>query len=363
MAYTTINKSSEYFNTVTWSGNSSNPRNITGVGFQPDLVWGKIRSDGGNHYAIDVVRGSGTGTLNTLNTDDSSVEQTNTSFGSTSFGVYTSFDSDGFTVNAGSSSAKNTNETGQTYVAWNWRANGSGVSNTDGDITSTVSASTTSGFSIVKWTGTGSDGTIGHGLGVAPKMVIVKSLANTTAWMVYHASLGNAQEIYLNDASASGASSAWNSTTPTDAVISLDGGSGNGVNASGDYIAYVFAEKKSFSKFGSYTGNGNADGTFVYTGFKPAFIIIKNIDDGLNWVMLDNKRPSTGQNPADDILFPNTSDAESSSQTDRLVDFVSNGVKIRATSLQMNGSGNTHIFMAFAEEPLVGTNNIPATAR
>jgi hypothetical protein len=140
-------------------------------------------------------------------------------------------------------------------------------------------------------------------------MVIVKSLANTTAWMVYHASLGNAQEIYLNSSSGSGASTAWNSTTPTDAVISLDGGAGNGVNASGDYIAYVFEEKKGFSKFGSYTGNGNTDGTFVYTGFKPAFILVKRSSaSGTGWNILDNKRDT--ENVMDTILQPSNSDAE-----------------------------------------------------
>ena len=183
--------------------------------------------------------------------------------------------------------------------------------------------------------------------------------------MVYHSAIGNNSEIYLNGTNAAaGSSTAWQDTDPTSSVFYVAGGAGDGVNASGDYVAYCFADIKGFSKFGSYEGNANADGAFLYCGFKPAFIIIKNADDGSkNWVMLDNKRPSTGQNPADDILFPNTSGAESSSQTDRLVDFVSNGVKIRATSTQMNGSGNTHIFMAFAEEPLVSSNNIPATAR
>ena len=337
-----INKPSEYFNTLIYTGNDTDGRAITGVGFQPDWVWFKGRTVASDNEVYDAVRGA----TKNIATNLTAAEATNSN-------RLQSFDSDGFTLGNSTSVNKIYN-----YVAWNWRANGSGVSNTDGDITSTVSANTTSGFSVVKWTGTGSDGTIGHGLGVAPKMVIVKSLANTTAWMVYHASLGNAQEIYLNSSSGSGASTAWNSTTPTDAVISLDGGSGNGVNASGDYIAYVFEEKKGFSKFGSYTGNGNTDGTFVYTGFKPALLIRKRTDASNDWYINDNKR--AGYNPQNDYLFPNTTQAESALQR---FDFLSNGFKIRTTDGGDNASGGTYIYMAFAENPLVGTNNIPATAR
>jgi hypothetical protein len=337
-----INKSSEYFNTLIYTGNDTDGRAITGVGFQPDWVWFKGRTVASDNEVYDAVRGA----TKNIATNLTAAEATNSN-------RLQSFDSDGFTLGNSTSVNKIYN-----YVAWNWRANGSGVSNTDGDITSTVSANTTSGFSVVKWTGTGSDGTIGHGLGVAPKMVIVKSLANTTAWMVYHASLGNAQEIYLNSSSGSGASTAWNSTTPTDAVISLDGGAGNGVNASGDYIAYVFEEKKGFSKFGSYTGNGNADGTFVYTGFKPALLIRKRTDASNDWYINDNKR--AGYNPQNDYLFPNSTQTESALQR---FDFLSNGFKIRTTDGGDNASGGTYIYMAFAENPLVGTNNIPATAR
>ena len=343
-----INKSSEYFNTVLYTGNGvsigSGGNSITGVNFQPDFVWIK-RREIQHHRLFDVVRGA----TKVIESDLTDAEATNSEY-------LSSFDSDGFTV--GNLAGVNANA--GTYVAWNWLAdNTSGSSNTDGDITSTVSANTTSGFSVVKWTGTGSDGTIGHGLGVAPKMVIVKSLANTTAWMVYHASLGNAQEIYLNSSSGSGASTAWNSTTPTDAVISLDGGAGNGVNASGDYIAYVFAEKKGFSKFGSYTGNGSTDGTFIYTGFKPAWVLIKKTSATDNWILLDNKR-DIAPNPHKLALFPNTDDAEAG---DYLTDFLSNGFKIRSATGSLNTGSGSYIYMAFAENPLVGTNNIPATAR
>jgi hypothetical protein len=344
-----INKSSEYFNTKLYSGSGSTTT-LTGVGFQPDWTWIKRRNSSINHKIYDAVRTAG----KSISSNNTAAEITNDAEG-----YLSAFTSDGFTVQAGATSDEYVNQTGGTYVAWNWLANGAGASNTDGDITSTVSANTTSGFSVVKWTGTGSDGTIGHGLGVAPKMVIVKSLANTTYWMVYHASLGNAQEIYLNTTNASGASSAWNSTTPTSTVISLDGGAGNGVNASGDYIAYVFAEKKGFSKFGSYTGNGNADGTFVYTGFKPAWVLIKKTSATDNWILLDNKR-DTAPNPHKLALFPNLADVESG---DYLTDFLSNGFKIRSATGSLNTGSASYIYMAFAENPLVGTNNIPATAR
>ena len=341
MAYTTINNPSEYFNTHLYSGNDTT--NNQQVGLTPDLVWVKCRNVGSptQHYIVDKVRGN----EKYISSNATTAEQTD--------GNTFELVSGGFNLDGGNGW---TNLTGRNYVSWNWKANGSGVSNTDGSIASTVSANTTSGFSIVKWTGTGSDGTIGHGLGVAPKMVIVKSLANTTYWMVYNANLGNAQEIYLNITNGSGASSAWNSTTPTSSVISLDGGAGNGVNASGDYIAYCFAEKKGFSKFGSYVGNGNADGPFIYTGFKPAMVIYKRSDGVEGWMIQDNQRP--GYNPMGGNLFPNNTNAES---TDARFDFLSNGFKARSGNQNTNAS--THIYMAFAEQPLVGTNNIPATAR
>jgi hypothetical protein len=348
MAYTTINKPSEYFNTKLYSGSGSTTT-LTGVGFQPDWTWIKRRNSSINHKIYDAVRTAG----KSISSNNTSAEITNDAEG-----YLSAFTSDGFTVQAGTTSDEYVNQSGGTYVSWSWLGGGTGVSNTDGDITSTVSANTTSGFSVVKWTGTGSDGTIGHGLGVAPKMVIVKSLANTTAWMVYHASLGNAQEIYLNDASASGASTAWNSTTPTSTVISLDGGAGNGVNASGDYIAYCFAEKKGFSKFGSYVGNGSTDGTFVYTGFKPAFVLVKNTAITDNWSIFDNKR--IGYNAFNYVLYADITNVGSNGLP---MDILSNGFKWRTDAGMVNGSGQNHIYMAFAEEPLVGTNGVPATAR
>jgi len=340
MAYISF-QPNDYFNTKLYTGNGST-QSITGVGFAPDMVWTKKRSATDFHAINDKVRGA----LKIVFPNTTDAEDT-------SSGCLTSFDSDGFSL--GSNSGFNANTA--TFASWNWLANGQGSSNTDGSINTTyTSANTTSGFSISTYTGTGSNATVGHGLGVKPSMIICKRLNSTGSWITYHSSLGATKYLYLNatDASATN-STVWQDTEPTTSVFSV--GTASNCNASGGtYICYAFSEKQGFSKFSSFVGTGSSDGPFLYCGFKPAFIIIKNADDGSkNWVMLDNKRPSTGQNPADDILFPNTSG--------RLVDFVSNGVKIRATSLQMNGSGNTHIFMAFSEESIVSSNGVPATAR
>ena len=267
--------------------------------------------------------------------------------------------SDGFTV--GNNNAINGN--GNNLVSWNWKANGSGSSNTDGSITSTVSASTTSGFSVVKWTGSGGNATIGHGLGAVPKMIIIKSLANTTFWMVYHSAIGNNSEIYLNraDYGASASSTAWQDTDPTSSVFYVGGGAGDGVNASGDYVAYVFADVQGFSKFGSYTGNGNADGPMIYTGFKPAFFLWKRSNSTGGWYQMDSVRDT--YNPVEKTLGANDASAESAFGTGNDTDFCSNGLKIRSTGGDINTSGGSYIFMAFAEEPLVSSNAIPATAR
>ena len=334
----------DYFNTKLYTGNNTSTNAITGVGFQPDWTWIKVRNTGDSHRIYDAVRGSTKHISSNATVAENNLYQ------------LTSFDSDGFTIGSNDLSVNGN----YNYTSWNWKANGAGSANTDGSISSTVSVNTTAGFSIVKWTGSGADGTIGHGLGVAPKMVIVKSLANTTNWMVYHASLGNAKEIYLNGTSASAASTAWNSTIPTSSVISLDGGGGNGVNASGDYVAYCFAEKKGFSKFGSYKSNNSTDGVFIYTGFKPAFVLCKVTDTTTNdWTLLDSARDT--YNVAGKRLYPNLSGTESEVAR---ADFLSNGFKLRGTGSDMNGpAGYGYIYMAFAEEPLVSSNDIPATAR
>ena len=248
-------------------------------------------------------------------------------------------------------------------VSWNWKAGGSASNNTDGNTTTSVSVNQTSGFSIIKYAGNSSNSTIGHGLNAEPEFLIFKEIDGAESWRVWSKYTPDtaSKALALNLSDGAFSQSGWIGAIST-STISI--GTDSSINTNGNnYIAYAFAPKQGFSSAGSYVGNGNADGTFVYTGFKPAFILLKNTERSINWEMLDNKRPSTGQNPADDILFPNTSDAESSSQTDRLVDFVSNGIKIRGTSLQMNASGQKFIYMAFAENPFVASNFNAATAR
>jgi len=349
MAYTTINKSTDYFNTKLYTGTGS-AQSISSVGFQPDWVWGKNRSTTNFHALYDAVRGS------------TKVLQSNTTTGEQTFAQgLTSFDSDGFTVGTDG----DLNGSGNNIVTWNWKAGtGQGSANTDGTINTTyTSVNTTSGFSISTYTGTGSNGTIGHGLGAVPKMFIVKRTDGTDGWYMFNSNLGS-NDAYImldstNASSTSNGSTLWNSTAPTNQVFSL--GTNSVVNYSGrTYVAYCFAEKTGFSKFGSYTGNGNANGTFIYTGFKPAFVIIKDSGRAESWHMFDNRR--LGYNGAMADFLANTSAAESSSSA-TLLDLVSNGFKLRGTTDHLNGNGQNFIYIAFAEAPLVGSNNVPATAR
>jgi len=342
MAYSSIVKPSVYFNTKLYSGNGTNATGITGVGFQPDWVWIKERSSTSPHKLLDAVRGA-TKELESSSTDAEATESTSLQ----------SFNSDGFTV--GTNGA--VNENSQTYASWNWKANGTGSSNTDGSITSTVSANTTSGFSIVSWNG--NSGTVGHGLGVKPAMIILKSRQSTTNWVVMHKGLGNMDTNILVLNTTTGADSGGSGMAePTSSVFTM----ASGLSPNDNLIAYCFAEKKGYSKFGSYTGNGNSDGTFVYTGFKPAFVMVKRTDTTGTWHINDTKRDT--YNRMSHSLFPNLSDAESS--TGWFVDYVSNGFKIRDSGNDVNASGGSYIYMAFAEEPLVansGTDGVPATAR
>jgi hypothetical protein len=335
----TVVQGDDYFNTVLYTGNGSAPRTITGVGFQPDWVWVKSRSNTYAHFLWDAVRGTNLNLFSNLTSAEANVAT-----GSTDGGISTSA-SDGFTLTAGTGSSNNVNNNGSTYVAWNWKANGSGVSNTDGSITSTVSANTTSGFSIVTYTGTAANATVGHGLGVAPSMIIAKSRSVAQNWAVYHSSLGNTKWIQLNSTGAAITEAIWNNTSPTSTVFSLNG---NGVinESASTNVAYCFAEVPGFSAFGSYTGNGSADGPFIYTGFRPAFVLIKNSSNsGYSWYLFDNKR--LGYNPNNNFLNPNSSSAETTYTTGP--DQLSNGFKLRDTDAAWNGSGNTYIYAAFSE--------------
>ena len=350
-----INKPTDYFETKLYAGSSSNVT-VSGLDFQPDWIWLKNRTNAGNHVVCDVVRGGNSNGLGNLYPNLTDAEYLPSS---TNDSIET-INSDGFVVGGNG----NTNGSGENFVSWSWKAGGTGSSNTDGSITSTVSASTVSGFSIVSYTGTGSNATVGHGLGAVPKMIIVKDRSAIKNWTVYHVGVGNDKDILLDVTNAANSSTAWNSTTPSSSVFSI-GTLGNVNTSSHNYIAYCFAEKKGFSKFGSYTGNGQSeDGPFIYTGFKPAFVIVKKYDStGGNWVMWDNKRSDVpNANVNDQVLYPNEPNAELSSAT-REIDTLSNGFKIRGEGGNINADADNFIYMAFAENPFVTSGGIPTTAR
>ena len=341
MAYTTINDPTIYFNTVLYTGDGNNGRTVTGVGFQPDWVWAKERSSSSSHKLSDSVRGA----TKELESNNNGAEGTNSS------GLQ-SFDSDGFTV--GTSVAWN--QSSQTMVAWNWKAGGSASSNSNGTITSSVSANTTAGFSVVKWTGdNNSTATIGHSLGSTPSIVIVKRIDATDNWYVYSKPVGNTSVLNLDTSSATAASiNYWNNTDPTTTVFTV----GDSFRTTGSFIAYCFTDKKGYSKFGNYTGNGNADGAFIYTGFKPAWVLIKRYSATEYWGLIDNKRP--GYNLNNRYLAPNRTDAE---VTYGVADLLSNGFKNRGTGSMFNTSGSTYLYMAFAENPFVNSNGVPTNAK
>ena len=353
MAYTTINKSTDYFTPHIWSGTNSN--HTESIGMQPDLVWVKGRNNSTDHTLFDAVRGP-FGNGNSLSSNTTAAEGGSNT---TAYGGISGVTSDGFTVTAGSSNADYVNTSGRTYASWNWKANGAGSANTDGSISSTVSVNTTSGFSIVKYTGTGSTATVGHGLGAVPDMMIIKKYSGAgTQWTIYHKSLGNTKHILFTTGSETTQANYWNDTSPTSSVWTM--GNQSEINGSGaTNICYAFAEKQGFSKFGSYIGNGSTDGTFVYTGFKPAYVTLKRSSNNSDWHHFDNKR--AGFNGDNDYLKLNGSDSEGTSG-DR-IDFLSNGFKLRYATGNLNETGDTFIYNAFAEAPLVGTNGVTAKAR
>ena len=332
----TVLKGNTVMDATIYAGNSVSPTSITNAAsFRPDFVWIKNRGTGAWNLTYDSVRGA-TNTLFTNTTNQNDVNSVN--------GYLSAFNSNGFAVSAGSTSATDVNTTGNNYVAWQWQAGqGSSTSNTSGTITSTVSVNATAGFSIVTYTGTGSAATVGHGLGVAPRMIIAKTRSAANNWPVYHTSIGAANAVRLDLTLASAAGTQWNSTAPTSSVFSI--GTATETNQNGTtYVAYCWAEISGFSNFGSYIGNGNADGPFVYTGFRPKFVLIKNSGAAADWRIYDTSRSTI--NVSDQILFPNTAGAEGSGAA---IDIVSNGFKLRNTV--NNGSANTYIYAAFAENP------------
>ena len=332
----TILQGNLYMDASLYTGTGTTQVAVNQGQFKPDLVWLKIRSGAGQHVLTDSVRGVSKQVFSSL---------TNAETTEAGKGV-TSFNSNGFTLGDELLVTGSTNVSAATYVGWQWQAGqGANTVNTSGATSSNVSVSTTAGFSIVTYTGTGANTTIGHGLSAAPKMVIVKNRGSSVAWTAWHTSIANTQYLVLNTTAAAATGATWwNSTTPTSSVISV--GTSTSTNASGNtYVAYCWSEIAGFSKFGSYTGNGSADGPFVYLGFRPKFVLVKNSQTGGSWVIHDTSRNT--YNVADSTLYPNYSNAEASA--DAPFDILSNGFKFRGTGV--NDSGETHIYMAFAESP------------
>ena len=352
MAYTDIDKPEDYFNTKLYTGTGAT-QSITGVGFQPDLLWIRNRFNSGRTArAIDSVRGVG----KLLNIAGSADEDTQAD-------TVTSFDSDGFSLGADSSEYGVNDNTGS-HVAWSWKAGTSFTNDASatgiGNIDSTGSVNTDAGFSVISYTGdANADNTVAHGLGSVPKMIILKNRSISSNWMVYHASTGAQAPLFLNLTNAAGSGDPDRfKVVPTSSVFTpgtAQEGNGNG----NSIIAYCFAEKQGYSKFGSYTGNDNADGTFVYTGFAPAWVMIKRTNSVNDWLILDTKRNPI--NPSNERILANTNAAASTANT--MVDFLSNGFKPRSTYGGINGDSDNFIYMAFAESPLVNSNGIPNNAQ
>ena len=344
MAYTTINKSTDYFNTKLYAGNSGT-QSITGVGFQPDFLWIKRRTTAGDHNLVDVIRTSD----KTLISNSTGAEYSNSTI--------TSFDSDGFSL-SGSDGALNASS--NNYASWNWKAGGSGSANTDGDINSTVSVNTTAGFSIVTWAGTNAQATIGHGLGVAPSLIIVKNRTSAVNWLAYFKPLGANKYLEFNLTNGSGTSNTeWGNTSPTNNVFTV-GNTGSTNTSGANYVAYCFAEKTGFSKVGKYLGNGNANGIFVYTGFTPKYILLKK-DGGDGWWIVDDKQANPLPNPNTQMIVSNTNAGDNNSVSP-FIDIYSNGFKLRSTWTGVNANGSDYVYYAVGQS-LVGSNNVPCTAR
>ena len=329
MAYTTIDDPSAFFQCELWTGNGS-ARSITLSGnsdLQPDMVWLKQRNGTENHNLYDSVRGAGKRIIPNLANSESTTNE------------LTAFNSDGFAIADGDE----VNKSNSTYVSWNWKE------------------SATAGFDIVGWTGNGSAQNISHNLSKVPTMIIVKNRADDGAdWYVYNVRNNNTHSLILNTNSATVGeySDNWNDTTPTSSVFTVGSSNSTGGSSGDNMIAYVFTDIQGYSKFGNYIGNGNVDGAFIYTGFKPAVVVFKKITATANWAVRDNKRDPS--NTGDSNLFWNLGDAESSSNG---VDFLSNGVKLRNAGANWNTSNATYIYMAFAENPFVTSTGIPATAK
>jgi len=343
MAYTTVNKSSDHFNTKLYTGTGSSNAQ-TGVGFQPDWVWIKGRSNAPDHFLFDVTRG----VTNSIRSNVSSATYTDAQ-------LLTAFGADGFTVGTNT----NVNASSQTFVAWNWKAGtSSGVSG--GDITpSAYSINTTSKLGIYKYTGNGSSSqTIAHGLGATPSLVMFKQTSGSEQWRVHYMKAPNpyTKMLILNSNAVEGdQSNGLSAVSSTTITIGNDGAyNSNG----GTYLCYIFCDVTGYCQSASYVGNGNANGPFIYTGFKPAFVLIKKATGSVkSWNIMDNKR--LGYNVDNNVLNPDNSDAE---HTNDYIDILSNGFKIRSTNQDVNNDNSTYVYTAIGQS-LVGSNNTPATTR
>ena len=357
MAYTTIDDPSVYFQTALYSsdggGGSITVTNDGNSDLQPDWIWIKVRNGANDHNMFDSSR-SNFAERQWSNLDSASDST-----------VTVSANSDGFATGTGYGDINNTSGANN-YVAWQWKANGGTATATGSESGNnpaySVQANTTAGFSIVTYTGTGAAGTVPHGLGAVPSMILVKNrTSGSTPWTVYHKNSNATPQNYilvLNTTAAASDNDRFNDTAPTSSVFSVNDSASVNENSS-NHLAYCFTEKQGYSKFGSYTGNGNADGPFVYTGFKPAWVILKRSSGVADWNIFDNKRPNAF-NEANGRLRSNDATAESTS--DAGVDLLSNGFKCRLGS-EFNANGTTNIYMAFAESPFVSSEGVPTTAR
>jgi hypothetical protein len=348
----TIVDGSNYMDAALYTGDGNLTRTLTGLyEFQPDFIWAKNRSGAFAHVLQDSVRGFSSTTKLSSNTTDPENSSGNAT--DPGFGYISGVSSTGFSVATTGGGITQLNQGTAPYVAWGWQANGAAVSNTDGTITSQVSVNASAGFSVMTYTGTGANATVGHGLGVAPSLIIVKRRDTTSNWNVYHTSVGATGVLLLNTTDSTTTSSLpWNNTAPTSSVFTV--GTGNDVNASGGtFVAYCWTAISGFSAMGSYVGNANADGPFVFTGFRPNFVLIKRstgLSDLGNWILLDTARNT--YNVSTNRLFPNTSNAENGlGGSGDYIDILSNGFKVRGSGGWVNQSGSTMVYICFAENP------------
>ena len=357
MAYTEIDRPSDYFEAKLWSGNATDDRAISGLDFAPNWVWIKNRTDSNSHAIFDTVRGA----TKYIESDTDDAEATGATF-------LKSFTSDGFTLGT----AGRVNANSQNYVSWNWVAGTSVSGNTGGSGTAktyTGSVNTDAGFSIIRYIGNSTAGhTIPHHLGTTPAWIICRTISAAKEWDVYHHKNTSSPEtdyLVLNTTAATtDASDKWNDTAPTSSVVTLGDSSQLNTN-DGTCIMYAFSERKGYSKFSSYTGNGSASsGTFIYTGFKPAWVMIKSTNAVKSWMILDNKRNPTGKSGANTVDYRLRADtSETTSDNAGGMDFLSQGFKLYSTDTSTNQNGTNYIYMAFAENPFVTSSGVPACAR